>query len=224
MDPRNGSPADPKTEAPEAVLDLARACVQFVERSLKGTLDFEPETLSFLDHYVGEARAAAKARPETAPVLAHSIGAYFGEVVRRRYPSWWRIESEDPAEWRLELEPVYLSFSPVQLIADALYLPGERPGALPDPSGMVPTLWHPSGGLEPDRGAEAAEAGLELTPEDREAVTERLAALPPVSVEEFYAPSTRLEVIDIAVEAIRARRMGAGEGADSLLVPEDYED
>jgi hypothetical protein len=213
MDSRNGSPPDPKTEAPEAVLDLARACVQFVERSLKGTLDFEPETLSFLDHYVGEARAAAKARPETAPVLAHSIGAYFGEVVRRRYPSWWRIESEDPAEWRLELEPVYLAFSPVQLIADALF-----------PTGMVPTGASPTGGLEPDRGAEAAEAGLELTPEDREAVTERLAALPPVSMEEFYAPSTRLEVIDIAVETIRARRMGAGEGADSLLVPEDYED
>jgi hypothetical protein len=53
-------------------------------------------------------------------------------------------------------------------------------------------------------------------------VAARLAELPPVAEEEFFAPSTRLEVIDIAVDAIRARRMAEGE-PDAALRPEDYE-
>jgi hypothetical protein len=53
-------------------------------------------------------------------------------------------------------------------------------------------------------------------------VTARLAELPPVSDAEYYAPSTRLEVIDIAVEAIRSRRIAAGEEAEASLDPDDY--
>ena len=42
--------------------------------------------------------------------------------------------------------------------------------------------------------------------------------------DEFYAPSTRVEVIDIAVEAIRARRLaGDGDDGDARLRPDDYE-
>src|SRR5579862_508162 len=93
---------------PQRVLDLAEACVRFVQRALGVALDYEPETLPLLDHYVGEGRTAAAPRPEAAALVAHAAGAYFGEVVRRRYPSWWRAEGEDPAGWRIELEPVYL--------------------------------------------------------------------------------------------------------------------
>src|SRR5438132_977199 len=80
----------------------------------------------------------------------------------------------------------------------------------------------------PDRIREhrdpAEDASLELDDADREAVVDRLADLPPVSDDEYYAPSTRIEVIDIAVEAIRARRMAAGEDADDALTPDDYDD
>lgn len=185
--------------APDRVRDLAEACVRFVERSIGVKLDYQPETLSLLDHYVAEARRTAGERPEAAIVVAHAAGAYFGEVVRRRYPSWWRAEGDDPAFWRIELEPVYLSFSPIQLVADALLRGGE--------------------------GAESEAAGerLELEEADREAVAARLAELPPVPEDEFYAPSTRLEVIDIAVEAIRARRMSEGDEADAALRPDDYD-
>jgi hypothetical protein len=184
--------------APDRVRDLAEGCVRFVEQALGVKLDYEPETLSLLDHYVEQARAAAAAQPTAAALVAHLAGAYFGEVVRRRHPSWWRAEGDDPSAWRIELESVYLSFSPVQLVADALFR-GEE-------------------GV-----AEAAER-LELTEEDRDAVAARLADLPPVPEEEFYAPSTRLEVIDIAVEAIRARRMAEGDDADAVLGPSDYDD
>lgn len=179
---------------PERVRDLAEACVRFVERALGVKLDYQPETLPVLDHYLQGARGAAAERPPAGALVAHAAGAYLGEVVRRRHPSWWRLDGDDPGAWRIELEPVFLSFSPVQLVADALFREGE---------------------------AEASER-LELEEEDQRAVAARLAELPQVDEDEFYAPSTRLEVIDIAVEAIRARRMGEGEG-EAALGPEDYE-
>ena len=181
---------------PLAVRDLAEACVKFVERAVGVKLDYTPETLSILDHYLAQARGAAPARPEAVPLLAQSAGAYLGEVVRRRHPAWWRTDGDDPTFWRVELESVYLSFSPVQIVQDALELPG---------------------------GEAEGESRLELTEEDREAVAARLAELPEVEIEEYFAPTTRLEVIDIAVDAIRARKMAAGEDPDAVLGPDDYE-
>lgn len=180
--------------APAQVRELAEGCVRFVERALGVKLDYEPETLPLLDHWIAAARADATAKPEAAAVVAHTAGAYLGEVVRRRYACWWRIEGDDPGAWRIEMEPVYLSFSPVQLVADAILLIMED---------------------------EALER-LEIDDADRDAVASRLAELPPVPVEEFFAPSTRLEVLDIAVEAIRARRLGEEE-TDAALGPADYE-
>ncbi|APR83052.1 Hypothetical protein A7982_08401 [Minicystis rosea] len=181
--------------APDRVRDLAEGCVRFVERALGVKLDYEPETLPLLDHWVAAARPEAGSKPETAAVVAHAAGAYFGEVVRRRYPSWWRTEGDDPGMFRIELEPVYLSFSPMQLVADALF--------------------------HSEIENETLEQ-LELDDADREAVTARLAELPPVSEEEFFSLATRLEVIDIAIDAIRARRL-ADEDGDAALGPDDYE-
>jgi hypothetical protein len=185
---------------PEKIRELAEACVRFVERAVKVKLDYEADTLSLLDHYLEEGRKAARAKPETAALVAHAAGAYFGEVVRRRHASWWRVEGDDPAFYRIELEAAYLSFSPVQLMADALLRSEEE-------------------GSEEEDVSER----LELEDADRDDVAQRLAELPPVSERDFYAPSTRLEVIDIAVEAIRARRMAAGDQADDALRPEDYD-
>jgi hypothetical protein len=201
-----GSDGHEVEPAPERVRDLAEGCVRFVERALGVRLDYEAETLSLLDHYIEESRKAARERPEAAILLAQSVGAYFGEVVRRRYPSWWRVEGDDPTFWRIELESVYLSFGPVQLIVDAILRNEE--GA---PPGGAPSA------------EESASERFELDEGDREAVAARLVELPAVSEQEFYAPSTRLEVIDIAVEAIRARRMAEGVDADAVFRPEDYD-
>lgn len=181
--------------APDPVRELADACVRFVERAVGVKLDYEPETLPVLDHYLEQGRQVGADRPEALLVLAHAAGAYLGEVVRRRHPSWWRLEGDDPALWQIELEQVYLSFSPVQVVLDALL-----------------------------RSSEEADDThrFELQEEDRQAVADRLAELPEVSDSEFYAPSTRLEVIDIAVDVIRARHMGDDE-ADVVFRPEDYE-
>lgn len=185
---------------PERVRELAEGCVRFVERTVGVKLDYEAETLSLLDHYLEEGRKAAREKPETATLVAHAAGAYFGEVVRRRYPSWWRTEGDDPAFYRIEFESAYLSFSPVQLMADALLRTEEE-----------------------STEEEDASERFELDADDRDAVADRLAELPPVSDRDFYAPSTRLEVIDIAVEAIRARRMGDGDQPEGALRPIDYQ-
>ena len=224
--------------APERVRDLADACVRFVERAVGVKLDYEPETLSLLDHYLVGARAAAAERPEAGALVAHAAGAYFGEVVRRRYPSWWRFEGDDPGDWRIELQPVYLAFRPVQLVADALFRARatgaegagtnhstsaiEAAGAAADAHADEAAGADEDPRAEDPGSAEGASERLEMEEEDRRVVAARLAELPEVSEDEFYALSTRLEVIDIAVEAIRGRRLADGDG-DSMLGPDDYE-
>jgi hypothetical protein len=209
MDLRQGSPVEKSPEQtvalappPPAVHELAEGCRAFVKAALGVELDYEPETLSVLDHYVEQAREAAVAQPDTLHLLAHAVGAYFGEVVRRRYASWWQMDGSDPAYWQIQLEPVYLAFSPVALVYDGLLRGADAARAVEE------------------EGAEMSQ--LELDDEDRVAVAARLAELPPVTDAEFYAPSTRLEVIDIAVEAIRAKRIAEG-GLEAHLTEDDYE-
>lgn len=201
---------------PDPVAELAGGCVRFVKQALGVKLDYQPETLPVLDHYLKLAREATSVRAEALPVVAHMAGAYFGEVIRRRHASWWRIETAgDPMRWQLEFEAVYLAFNPVLFIHEALSRSQERaqdggaPGSLQANAESLDLL--------------AEVASLELQEEDSQAVSERLAELPPVSEDEYYAPSTRLEVIDIAVDVIRARRMAADEEADAALEPDDYD-
>ena len=44
-----------------------------------------------------------------------------------------------------------------------------------------------------------------------------------MSDEEYFAPSTRLEAIDVCVDTIRTRRLAEGEAVEMALTPEDYE-
>jgi hypothetical protein len=196
--------AEPAEPPPQQIAELAEACVRFVERAVGVKLDYTPETLPLLDHYLEGARSAARERPETAPLIAHAAGAYLGEVVRRRYASWWRMDSDDPTTWRVELESVYLAFTPIVFVADTLMRP-------------VPT----DDDLDDD--AQVDIASIELDEADRETVAARLAELPPVSEAEYYSPSTRVEVIDIAVEEVRARRLAEDIDPDASLEPADYD-
>jgi len=180
---------------PDAVAELADACVRFVERKLGVRLDYSLETLPVLDHYLVQARTEVRDRPELIPLLVNAAGAYFGEVVRRRVPSWWHMPTTDPTSWQIQAEPVYLWFEPVGMAYDAL-LGGER--AEDDPM-----------------------AKLEIDEEDREALEVRLSELPAVEEDEFFALSTRLEVIDIAADVIKARMVENGLG-DVVFTAEDY--
>jgi hypothetical protein len=194
---------DPLPEPPPFVAEMSDACVRFVEAALGLKLDYSPETLPLLDHYISSRRnelvsggvgdVGVAGRPEVLGLVARAAGAYFGEVVRRQFRSFWYAPSDDASNWEIRLEPVYLTFSPVAVAYDAI-THGDEAGPI---------------------------AQFQLDDEDREAVEARLAELPSASDDEFFSFSTRLEVLEIAVDAIKARMMGAGLG-DVAFADEDY--
>lgn len=177
---------------PAQVAELAAACVRFVAARYKAALDFAPETLSFVDHWLREARADLKERPEAADLVSSAAGAYLGEVIRRAFGGSWRAEG-DYAEWQLGLSTVYCAFNPLGMAREALLLD-------------VADGWH---------------AHFELDPGERDAIEARLAALPPASEDEYYAPSTRFDVVSILVDALRAGMRERGLD-DVRFTAEDY--
>lgn len=209
-DPSNGGGLAASREpagapSPREIVELADACVRFVKRATGVELDYAPETLPVLDHWLRDAATAAADKDETRDVVALSAGAYFGELVRRRYACWWRLD-QGTTDARIEMATMFLSFSPMDMARDALRFSKAADG---------------SEGRAHD-GAEPG-SGFELDEEDQALVEARLAELPAATPEEFYAPSTRLEVLDIAVDAIRSKRL-ADKDPELSLEPADYDD
>lgn len=189
--------ADPGGAAgapPPEIAELSAACREYVERATGLSPDYTPETLPLVDHYIDLARDDIRGRPELLPLVARAIGAYFGEVVRRQVPGFWRIPSADAHEWRLCARPVFLWLNPVGVAYDALHQSTEHDG----PSSR-----------------------LELAPEERDAVDRRIAELPDVREEEYFLLSTRLEVIEIAADALKAQMLEGGN-ADVEFDESDY--
>ena len=178
--------------APAVVAELSASCARFVLAKYKVPLDGTSDTLSILDQYVRDARADLLIQPASLPLLEATIGAYFGEVLRRAWGAVW-FASGDHDAWRLDFEEVYLTFNPVGMAREALTL-GDADG------------WH---------------AHLEMDDAEKDVVLERLARLPEVSDDEFYAPSTRFDVVELAVETLRAR--SHAEGLSGVrFTAEDY--
>ncbi len=100
--PAQGSTHGP---APGAIFELAERAVDFVRHAVRGkrgamVLDYRPETLPVLDHYL---RSVPKDQEATVALVSAAAGAYFGEVARRLLGGDWE-ETGDPAEtWALVL-------------------------------------------------------------------------------------------------------------------------
>jgi len=190
------SPPDeepPKVEAaPEAVSELSASCARFVLAKYGVPLDGTSDTLSILDQYVRDARADLLIQPASLPLLQATIGAYFGEVLRRAFDAAWFASGEHDA-WRLDFREVYLTFNPIGMAREALTLVEEEG-------------WH---------------AHLDMDVAEKEEVLARLARLPEVPDDEYYAPSTRFDVVELAVEALRARAHADGLH-DVRFTAEDY--
>lgn len=103
--------------SPPHVLELAQACVQYVQRATGFVLDFHEDTLPVLDHYL---RSVETHSESIRGLIAPSAGAYFGQVVRSVYPARWHTPGDDYALWRLEFEPCFLHFSPVAFAHEAM--------------------------------------------------------------------------------------------------------
>ena len=191
-EPREELAPEETAPAPQAVAELAASCVRFVTSKYKVPLDFTPDTLSLLDQYLRDARAEVAARPETVDLVTASAGAYLGEVVRLRFGGFWQATGDHSA-WRVMLAHVYLAFNPIGMAREALLLE-EQEG------------WH---------------AHFETDPGEREVVEARLRALPEVDEDEYYAPTTRYDVVHVAYEALRAFMRDNGT-ADVRFTADDY--
>jgi hypothetical protein len=182
------------TPTPDEIVELVESCIRFVKDALGLELDFTPETLPVLDHYLLAARESIKERSELRELLWRCAGAYFGELVRRRYNGFWHLPSADVHTWRIHQRQVLLSFNPVGVVAEAI------------------------AGSEDSDGPNGA---LRLARPDQEEIAQRLAAMPPLPEDEFYLLSTRLEVLDAVIEHLRVR-MDQNDQADIEFDPEDY--
>jgi len=135
----NQGPED--ADAPQHIIDLVASCMRFVERAVGLPLDFTPDTLPVLDHYLRGARSAS--RDEITNLIVPAAGAYFGEVVRRHLgPARWHWDEADPSACRLEFERVFLSFNPLGSALEAIRgsaIPGSGAhfGLLRDEEAMV---------------------------------------------------------------------------------------
>lgn len=197
MGMRDDDPApldDEHEPPPELVAPLAASCIDYVRSAVGVELDLTGDTLPLLDHYLAGARGEIEARPELLPLLARAVGAYFGEVVRRDMDAFWYLPSEDVAGGRICFARVFLAVSPVAAAYDALCLGTNHDG--------------PS-------------SELVLLPHERQLVFQRLALLPEVAEEEYYSFSTRLEVLQIANEALLAE-MHRAEVGSTLYDAADY--
>jgi hypothetical protein len=177
--PEHDDEGPPETafDAPPAeIAELAEACVRYVERSTGMRLDFAPETLPILDHYVRESRGQVGGKPELLEALAAPVGAYLGEVARRVVPARWHAPAGDYRRFRLELARVFLSFNPIGAAVEAIEL----------------------------ADVEGWGAHFRMRPEDERKAAAALAPIPEVSEEDYYAPSNRLETLQIVADALLA--------------------
>lgn len=179
---------DQQEAAPREVEELATACIDYVQRATGVRLDFTVETLPVLDHYLRSARGEVATKPELLEVVAASAGAYLGEVLRRKLPLRWFAPPGEHRRFRVELENAFLSFNPIGIAVEALHL----------------------------EAAEGWGAHFRMRPEDEKVAAAALAKLPEVEEEEYFAPSSRIEVLEIVIDAITGGVSGRVYG------PEDY--
>ena len=168
---------------PTSITELAVSCVRFVHASVGFELDFTHETLPLLDHYLVGARAEMEARPEAVPLLAQSMGAYFGQVLAAELTGFWRVPTVDPHHWLVCLQPVFVAVNPVGVSYDLLFRGGRHDGPSP---------------------------ALLLARQDREIVESRLNGLPLEQEDDYFSFGTRFDAINIAVEALAGQMHEAG--------------
>ncbi len=165
----------PGEEVPTAIEQLSEGCVRFVQQALNLPLDYTPETLPILDHYVRE--RGRDGREEIGALLAPPTGAYFGEVVRRTLGYVrWHCPGDDYDRFRIEFEPFFLSFNPIGVATEVI-----RQGQVAGPG-----------------------AHFDVLDEARELLKETLQKHARVPTEDFYTFTMRYEVLEQVAEVLFA--------------------
>jgi len=160
---------------PAQIRDWAEACRTYVKEALGIELDYKPETLPLLDHYV-----RTKAQPSTQEVrelLTPTLGAYFGEVVRRNLDAdgvRWHAPPGAFEQYRVEFDAFFLCFNPLGVALEVL--------------------------LGDD--AEGYGAHFQLLDQSRPAVEAALAQNDSVSADDYYTFTMRYETLELVVSVL----------------------
>ena len=182
----------------DEVRELSARCEQHVRDAVGLALDGSVETLPILDHYIRLSVEASARRPELLPLLSRTIGAYFGQVVADHLGGFWWLPSADVYTWHICLRSVFLAFNPIGMAHAAL-------------------TWS----LGAEQLADGPSAELRLSGRYRDAIEQRLAALPPVREGDFFSLSTRLEGLEIAAAALGEEQATAG-ASEPIFDDDDY--
>jgi hypothetical protein len=184
-------PTDP---SPAHVRELAEQCARYVQRATSIALDFTPETLPVLDHYLRQIlRQVSRTDEAVRGLVTPAAGAYLGEVVRGRFPCRWHAPEEDYGAWRIEFEEVFLHFNPVAFAHEAIM------------------------------GADVVDggAGFGVLDQDRDAVHAGLEALGTIAEDDYFKLATRYEVLTTVVDRLVSQSLGV-EGGPTCFSAEMY--
>ncbi len=105
---------------PSRVQPFYDAARNYVKRAVGTDLDDSEESLAYVDHYITSTARAEALKPEVLALVAPALGVYLGQVAIARFGGSWVADSDDPADWRVELAPAPLWFHPVGMAAEAL--------------------------------------------------------------------------------------------------------
>jgi hypothetical protein len=167
----------PLSAPPDVIVDLAAACVRFVEQATGVRLDFTQDTLGLLDHYGSIVRE--ERREELLALLVPAAGAYFGEVVRRALGDGrWELGAEGYEAHRLVFDALGLRFNPIGIALECLV-----------------------GEVAPGFGAH-----FDVDDRDRAVLAEALDAGGPVSEDDFHRFAVRFEVVEHVAATLAALR------------------
>jgi hypothetical protein len=190
---------------PEPVETLANRCVAHVKNRLGFNLDFQYETLGVVDHFIkvvtdeeaGDSKAPPgdPGRSHLIHLLAPTVGAYFGEVLRHKYPCRWRLFTDDAKDWLMEFEEVVLRFNPAGAAAEAFA----------------------------QHRIDSWNGSISTAPADAQDLAERLAASPPVLETDFFVLTTRWEVLQIAEDWLRWRYSMMDSAPPDCFTHQDYD-
>lgn len=161
--------------SPQTIRELATACTRYINQALSLELDYSPDTLPILDHYLDDCRKLLLENKTGAKIeniltlVIPAAGAYFGEVIRQTYThTTWHAPGETYSDYRLSFDECSLAFNPIGVALEAVHR-SPQPG------------W---------------EAHFQVHQNDTQKVKEALEAAGPVRSDDFFRLTVRFEVLE----------------------------
>lgn len=174
-------PAEPPAEVAGLVEDVCAA----VQQAFGARPDLTPETLPLVDGYLREVVADLPVEEREERVVA--VGAYFGEVARRKLEARWSRLEREPHSWRVELSSCFLHFGPVGMAGESLV------------------------GCE----SEQYDGTFGTLDELHDELAEMLSSSPQIPEDEYFSLAGRLEVLCKVADWLVGRTIASAYGANA---------